>query len=182
MARICGVPCSKELMVVTVTGSQVRPPSVLLSRPALVPAQKVVAACAAIPKVSSNRTCFRIPKYFPINSSARDLPAIIAVIDAGPSGFRRSSLGESVDFQSPCVPPSKQLKHLRLDPGVPIGSRRIVLATSQAALSEQVRAQAAPDQARPARRIDMLFVAGVVVALGAVLAGIHAAGISVGYF
>jgi chemotaxis protein MotA len=65
---------------------------------------------------------------------------------------------------------------------MPIGSRRIVLATSQAALSEQVRAQAAPDQARPAHRIDLLFVAGVAVALGAVLAGIHAAGISVGYF
>lgn len=35
---------------------------------------------------------------------------------------------------------------------------------------------------RSARRIDLLFVAGVVAALGAVLAGIHAAGISVGYF
>ncbi len=56
------------------------------------------------------------------------------------------------------------------------------MATTQAALSEQLRAQAAPDQARPARRIDLLFVAGVTVALGAVIAGVHAAGISVSYF
>ncbi len=45
-----------------------------------------------------------------------------------------------------------------------------------------MRAQAAPDGARSAGRIDMLFVAGVAAALGAVVAGIHAAGISVSYF
>jgi chemotaxis protein MotA len=56
------------------------------------------------------------------------------------------------------------------------------LATTQAALSDQLRAQAAPDQARPARRIDLLFIAGVTVALGAVVAGVVAAGISVTYF
>jgi chemotaxis protein MotA len=56
------------------------------------------------------------------------------------------------------------------------------LATTQAAISEQVRAQAAPEDARSGRRIDLLFVAGVAVALSAVIAGIHAAGISVSYF
>ena len=57
------------------------------------------------------------------------------------------------------------------------------MATSQAALNEHARAQAAaPDGARSARRIDLLFITGVAAALGAVLAGIHAAGISVSYF
>jgi chemotaxis protein MotA len=59
------------------------------------------------------------------------------------------------------------------------------LATTQAALTEQTRAQAAaavPHGVRPAPHIDLLFVAGVAVALGAVAAGIHAAGISVSYF
>lgn len=57
------------------------------------------------------------------------------------------------------------------------------MATTQAALNtEQLRAQTTPDQARPARRIDLLFVAGVTVALGAVIAGVVAAGISVTYF
>lgn len=56
------------------------------------------------------------------------------------------------------------------------------MATTQAALSEQLRAHAAPDQAGSARRIDLLFVVGVTVALGAVIAGVVAAGISVTYF
>jgi chemotaxis protein MotA len=57
------------------------------------------------------------------------------------------------------------------------------LATTQTALSGQIRAQAAEEVATaPGRRVDLLFIAGVVVALGAVIAGIHAAGISVTYF
>lgn len=56
------------------------------------------------------------------------------------------------------------------------------MAATPAALGEQVRAQAAPEGASSARRIDLLFVAGVAVALGAVIAGVHAAGISVVYF
>jgi chemotaxis protein MotA len=56
------------------------------------------------------------------------------------------------------------------------------LATSQAALSQQVREQRPAKIARPARRIDLLFIAGILVALGATLAGVHAAGISIGYF
>jgi chemotaxis protein MotA len=56
------------------------------------------------------------------------------------------------------------------------------LATTQAALSEHAGAQTAQDSARPGRRLDLLFIAGVAVALGAALAGIHAAGISVSYF
>lgn len=56
------------------------------------------------------------------------------------------------------------------------------MATTQTALSGQISTQAAPEVAAPSRRIDLLFIVGVVVALGAVVAGIHAAGISVGYF
>jgi chemotaxis protein MotA len=56
------------------------------------------------------------------------------------------------------------------------------LATTQTALSGQIRTQAAEEVAAPGRRVDLLFIAGVVVALGAVIAGIHAAGISVTYF
>ena len=64
-----------------------------------------------------------------------------------------------------------------------VGSRRTILATTQAALSEQLHAQAAPKEtARPGRRIDLMFIAGVAVALGAVIAGVHAAGISISYF
>jgi chemotaxis protein MotA len=56
------------------------------------------------------------------------------------------------------------------------------LASTQAALTEEVRAFTAQDRARPRRRIDVVFVLGLVVALGAILAGIAAAGISVTYF
>ncbi|HTB19546.1 MAG TPA: MotA/TolQ/ExbB proton channel family protein [Bryobacteraceae bacterium] len=56
------------------------------------------------------------------------------------------------------------------------------MATTQAALTEEVRAYTAQDHARPHRRIDLLFVLGLVVALGAIIAGIAAAGISVTYF
>jgi chemotaxis protein MotA len=56
------------------------------------------------------------------------------------------------------------------------------LATTQAALTEEVRAYTAQDRARPQRRIDVVFVLGLAVALGAIIAGIAAAGISITYF
>jgi chemotaxis protein MotA len=56
------------------------------------------------------------------------------------------------------------------------------LASTQAALSEEVRSFSAQDRARPRRRIDLFFALGLAVALGAVVAGIAAAGISVTYF
>ena len=56
------------------------------------------------------------------------------------------------------------------------------MASTQAALTEEVRAFTAQDRARPGRRIDLVFVLGLVVALGAIIAGIAAAGISVTYF
>jgi chemotaxis protein MotA len=56
------------------------------------------------------------------------------------------------------------------------------LASTQAALTEELRAFTAQDRARPRRRIDRVFVLGLVVALGAIIAGIAAAGISVTYF
>jgi chemotaxis protein MotA len=56
------------------------------------------------------------------------------------------------------------------------------LASTQAALTEEVRAFTAQDRARPRRRIDVVFVLGLLVAIGAILAGITAAGISVTYF
>jgi chemotaxis protein MotA len=56
------------------------------------------------------------------------------------------------------------------------------LATTQAALSEEVRAYTAQDHSRPRRRIDLFFVLGLAVALGAILAGVSAAGISITYF
>lgn len=57
------------------------------------------------------------------------------------------------------------------------------MATTQAALTEGFPAERSRETVRPAaRRIDSLFVIGVVVALGAVVAGIAAAGISVSYF
>src|SRR5580700_4433794 len=60
--------------------------------------------------------------------------------------------------------------------------RRLVLASTQAALTEEVRAFRAEDRALPRRRIDLVFVLGLVVALGAIMAGVAAAGISVTYF
>jgi chemotaxis protein MotA len=56
------------------------------------------------------------------------------------------------------------------------------LASTQAALTEEVRAFAAQDRSRPRRRIDVVFVLGLVVALGAIIAGVAAAGISITYF
>ncbi len=56
------------------------------------------------------------------------------------------------------------------------------MATTQAALTEELRAYTAQDRPRPQRRVDVVFVLGLVVALGAVIAGISAAGISVSYF
>jgi chemotaxis protein MotA len=56
------------------------------------------------------------------------------------------------------------------------------LATTQAALSEEVRAYTAQDRPRPRRRIDLVFVLGLVVALGTIVAGVAAAGISITYF
>jgi chemotaxis protein MotA len=56
------------------------------------------------------------------------------------------------------------------------------LASTQAALTEEVRAFTAQDRARQRRRIDLVFVLGLVVALGAIIAGIAAAGISITYF
>jgi chemotaxis protein MotA len=55
------------------------------------------------------------------------------------------------------------------------------LATSQAALSEAIRTKPG-ERAQPRRRVDLMFVTGIVVALGAILAGVYAAGISIGYF
>jgi chemotaxis protein MotA len=56
------------------------------------------------------------------------------------------------------------------------------LATTQAALNEEVRAYTAQDRPRPRRGIDMHFVLGLAVALGAIMAGVSAAGISITYF
>jgi chemotaxis protein MotA len=56
------------------------------------------------------------------------------------------------------------------------------LASTQAALAEEVRAFTAQDRARPRRRIDLAFVLGLTVAAGAILAGVAAAGISITYF
>jgi chemotaxis protein MotA len=56
------------------------------------------------------------------------------------------------------------------------------LASTQAALAQEVQAFTAQDRARPRRRTDLVFVLGLVVALGAIIAGIAAAGISITYF
>jgi chemotaxis protein MotA len=56
------------------------------------------------------------------------------------------------------------------------------MASPQAALTEQVRASAAQDPVRPRATLDLVFVVGLVVALGAIIAGIAAAGISISYF
>jgi chemotaxis protein MotA len=56
------------------------------------------------------------------------------------------------------------------------------LATTQAALNEEVRAYTAQDRARARRHIDLVFILGLVVALGTVVAGVAAAGISITYF
>ena len=56
------------------------------------------------------------------------------------------------------------------------------MATTQTALTEEVRAYKAQDHPGPRRRIDAHFVLGLSVALGAVIAGISAAGISITYF
>lgn len=56
------------------------------------------------------------------------------------------------------------------------------MATTQAALTEELSTRSSQDHVPQRRRIDMIFVLGLVVALGAVIAGIAAAGISVSYF
>lgn len=56
------------------------------------------------------------------------------------------------------------------------------LATSQAALSREVQAQASAKPARPRRGLDVVFIIGLVAAVGAILAGIAAAGIPITYF
>jgi chemotaxis protein MotA len=56
------------------------------------------------------------------------------------------------------------------------------LASSQAALTDEVRAFTAQDRARPRRHTDVIFVLGLVVAVGAIVSGIAAAGISITYF
>ncbi len=56
------------------------------------------------------------------------------------------------------------------------------MATTQAALTEEVRAYTAQERARPRQRIDLFFVLGVAVAIGAILAGVSAAGIAITYF
>jgi len=55
------------------------------------------------------------------------------------------------------------------------------LATTPAVLGEDIRASVTRDHSH-SRRIDWIFVLGLVVALGAILAGISAAGLSVSYF
>ncbi len=55
------------------------------------------------------------------------------------------------------------------------------MASPQTALAEEARALA-QDRERPRRRLDSILVLGIVVALGAIVAGIAAAGISVTYF
>jgi chemotaxis protein MotA len=55
------------------------------------------------------------------------------------------------------------------------------VASPQTALADEVRAFA-QDRERPRRRIDSILVLGIVVALGAIVAGVAAAGISVTYF
>lgn len=56
------------------------------------------------------------------------------------------------------------------------------MATTQAALTEEVRAYTSQEHTRPRRRIDLAFVLGLTVALGAILSGVAAAGISITYF
>jgi chemotaxis protein MotA len=57
------------------------------------------------------------------------------------------------------------------------------MATSQAALTQHGRSLAAQKQAQPRRpAVDVAFLVGLLVVLGAIVAGIAAAGISVTYF
>ncbi len=56
------------------------------------------------------------------------------------------------------------------------------MATPQAALSQEVRRHVAQERAGARRRIDVVFVLGLGVALGAIVAGVTAAGISISYF
>jgi chemotaxis protein MotA len=56
------------------------------------------------------------------------------------------------------------------------------MASTQAALTQEVRAFTAQDRARPRRRTDRVLILGLVVSLGAIIAGVAAAGISVTYF
>lgn len=56
------------------------------------------------------------------------------------------------------------------------------MASTQAALAQEARGFTAKERSRPRRRVDTIFVLGVAVALGAVVAGVAAAGISITYF
>jgi len=56
------------------------------------------------------------------------------------------------------------------------------MASTPAALAQQPRQLTAQNRAKPRRRIDTIFILGITVALGAVVAGIAAAGISITYF
>ncbi|MBZ5608505.1 MAG: MotA/TolQ/ExbB proton channel family protein [Acidobacteriia bacterium] len=56
------------------------------------------------------------------------------------------------------------------------------MATSEAALSNQLRKHAAVLPTRAPRRLDKFFIAGVAIALGATFLGIRSSGISIGYF
>lgn len=57
-----------------------------------------------------------------------------------------------------------------------------ILATTQAALTRDLQGQASADRTRPRHGIDLVFIAGLVGAIGAILAGIAAAGIPITYF
>jgi chemotaxis protein MotA len=78
--------------------------------------------------------------------------------------------------------PRLLFNNLQVDCGVHCDPRSIVLATTQAALTEQFRTQPATETSRPTRSIDWLLFAGIAVAICAVAAGIRTAGISLTYF
>ncbi len=61
-----------------------------------------------------------------------------------------------------------------------LGAGRLLLATTQAALTEQVKTPTPSRQARP--RLDGLFLAGLAIAFAAILIGIAASGVSLSYF
>lgn len=56
------------------------------------------------------------------------------------------------------------------------------MATTHAALRDEIQPGLARESVRPRRHIDWIFVLGLMVAFGAILAGVSAAGLSVSYF
>jgi chemotaxis protein MotA len=56
------------------------------------------------------------------------------------------------------------------------------LATSEAALAQQLHTEASPEGAQLWRRIDVSLLAGIAIALGAAMLGLHFTGVSLGYF